>query len=107
MDNEKEIEKKENMETENSKEYAPRQKILVLRDIFYENADEKHGITMKEIQSKLQTFVGNKFMHSAAGLKSCPTELFTCIYIFFRITDLIFFSPSVSYADSSLIRGSF
>lgn len=60
MDNEKEIEKKGNKETENSKEYAPRQKILVLRDIFYENADEKHGITMKEIQSKLQTACGVK-----------------------------------------------
>lgn len=34
MDNEKEIEKKRNKETEDSKEYAPRQKILVLRDIF-------------------------------------------------------------------------
>ncbi len=60
MDNEKEIEKKRNKETEDSKEYAPRQKILVLRDIFYENADEKHGITMKEIQSKLQTACGVK-----------------------------------------------
>ena len=60
MDNEKEIEKKGNKETENSKEYAPRQKILVLRDIFYENADEKHGMTMKEIQSKLQVACGVK-----------------------------------------------
>lgn len=60
MDNEKEIEKKGNMVTENSKEYAPRQKILVLRDIFYENADETHGITMKEIQSKLQVACGVK-----------------------------------------------
>ena len=41
MDNEKEIEKKGYKEIENSKEYAPRQKILVLRDIFYENADEE------------------------------------------------------------------
>ena len=43
MDNEKEIEKKGNMVTENSKEYAPRQKILVEYKTKVKEWEAKHN----------------------------------------------------------------
>lgn len=53
MDNDKSIETKRE-----SMRYSPRRKLLELKDILYENADENNGITMKDILDKLQTACG-------------------------------------------------
>lgn len=53
MDNDKSIEKKSE-----TMRYSPRRKLLELKDILYENADEINGITMKDILNKLQTACG-------------------------------------------------
>ena len=65
MDNEKEIEKKGYKEIENSKEYAPRQKILALRDIFYENADKEHDKVLMDYLDIIDKHGGSFAMSNA------------------------------------------
>ena len=60
MNSEKDLEVKKAEKRGERGGYCPRSKLLELRDILYENADEDHGITLKEIQSKLYAAYGAK-----------------------------------------------
>ena len=54
------LEKKKPKSEEGGMRYSPRWKLLELKEILYENADENHGITMKDIQAKLMAACGTK-----------------------------------------------
>ena len=70
MDNEKDLKKKKPKSEDGRMGYTPRKKLLVLKDILYENTDEKHGITMKEILTKLR-----EVCHVTPNVKTVYTDI--------------------------------
>ena len=67
MDNDKSIEMKRE-----SMRYSPRRKLLELKDILYENADENNGITMKDRMYK-EVMLGELFCIFSKELLFCHT----------------------------------
>ena len=99
MDREKDLEKKKPKSEEGGMRYSPRWKLLELKEILYENADENHGITMKDIQAKLMAACGTK-----PDVKTVYTDL-NVLEDYGREKGLEILRPHGRETEYRLIRG--